>query len=628
MARLRPALPASGLLRHGLACACLSLLLAACGPSDRGATPKATPAASAPTSVGKTPSARPALKVPDAWESRLPELAPADVASAVSQGDAALARGQLEQGDADGPGALEWYLGALRVDPENARAEAGVRAALESLLERGRLAMRAGNLALARRIDGIASAVLPDHTDLVVYRERLADARRAEAEVAKADAAARAGRLLAPADASDGSDDSATAHLANAFAAVPDFQPAIASRDRWNRTLLAGAWARGQREDFNGATLALRESTRFAPGSVAQRVMALRIIEARQARTDALLAEGNHAVDRLLLDRADRVLAHVARLAAQPSGPDALRERIHLARHYAQFKPGQVFSERLRAGGVGPEMVIVPYGRFRMGAGDDEPDAQDSERPAHEVAFARGFAIGRSEVTVGEFARFVAATRFRSHATRVGHSVVYDEKGGVLSEHEGVDWRRDHVGRLASPALPVVHVTLDDARAYARWLSAQAGAHYRLPSEAEFEYVLRAGTATPYPWGVGAPHRVVGNLPGDGDLSRSMRRWGNAIPGYRDAFWGPSPVRNFAAERFGTFDMIGNVSEWTLDCWHDSYQRAPGDGSAWVNPGCPQRVVRGASWGSSLEQARSASRLPMDATTSNARLGFRVVRQL
>jgi formylglycine-generating enzyme required for sulfatase activity len=279
-------------------------------------------------------------------------------------------------------------------------------------------------------------------------------------------------------------------------------------------------------------------------------------------------------------------------------------------------------------GGVGPEMVVVPFGRFRMGAADADPDGQDVERPAHDVVFARGFAIGRAEVTVGEFGRFVAASGYRSHATRVGHSIVYDEKGGVLSEHEGVDWRRDHVGRIAAPGLPVVHVTFEDARAYAAWLSAQTQARYRLPSEAEFEYVLRAGTVTPYPWGSGPPQRVVGNLPGDGDLSRSMRRWGNAIPGYRDAFWGPSPVRNFAAEHFGTFDMVGNVSEWTLDCWHDSYQRAPADGSAWVNPGCPQRVVRGASWGSSLDQARSASRLPVDATTSTARLGFRVVREL
>ena len=74
--------------------------------------------------------------------------------------------------------------------------------------------------------------------------------------------------------------------------------------------------------------------------------------------------------------------------------------------------------------------------------------------------------------------------------------------------------------------------------------------------------------------------------------------------------------------------MIGNVAEWTLDCWHDSYQRAPLDGSAWVNPGCAQRVVRGASWGSSLDNARSSARQPMPTETTTARLGFRVVREI
>jgi formylglycine-generating enzyme required for sulfatase activity len=272
-------------------------------------------------------------------------------------------------------------------------------------------------------------------------------------------------------------------------------------------------------------------------------------------------------------------------------------------------------------------MVVVRYGKFRMGAAE-ESEHQNNELPQHEVAFQRGFALARNETTVAEFGRFVAATRYRGSATRAGHSTVYDEKGGTFAEHEGVDWRRDHVGRPAAPALPVVHVSFEDALAYARWLSKQTGRRYRLPSEAEFEYALRAGGDGLYPWGEGAPKRVVGNLAGDGDLSTVARHWGNAIAGYRDNFWGPAPVRNFAVEGFGSYDLIGNVSEWTQDCWHDSYQRAPTDGTAWVNPGCVQRTVRGASWASSLDQARSAARLPMDPAATSARLGFRVVREL
>lgn len=615
MARLRLALLGIG----------VALLACACGPAGRSAP--------SPTAHGATDRARVAqpagpvdanaLQVPATWQSRIPAIAPPAIADTLRQADAALARGQLEQGNGPGPGALELYLAVLAIAPADANAERGVRATLDSLLERGRLAMRAGDLAAAARIDGIAAAVRPAHPDLVVYRSFLSAARLAAAEVTRANAAGRRDRLLQ-------AEDSVASHLLLAERAFPGFRPVIAARGRWNRQLLARAWSAAVREDYHTADARLLESQALAPGDQSARVLGMRVVELRQARTDALLAEGNAAVDALQLDRADRARAHAARVAAQPARVQALRERIHLARHYGPFKPRQVFSERLGIGGVGPEMVVVGYGSFSMGVDPEvgDPEAQANEAPAHMVVFRRGFAIGRSEVTVGEFGRFVRATGYRSQATMSGHASVYDERGGVFSEHEGVDWRRDHVGRIASPSLPVIHVTMEDARAYTTWLSAQAHARYRLPSEAEFEYVLRAGTRARYPWGDEAPRRVVGNLPGDGDLSRLSRRWGNAITGYRDAFWGPAPVRSFPLERFGTYDMTGNVSEWTLDCWHDSYQRAPVDGTAWVNPGCPRRVVRGASWASALDQARSASRLPADANSSSARLGFRVVREL
>jgi formylglycine-generating enzyme required for sulfatase activity len=117
-------------------------------------------------------------------------------------------------------------------------------------------------------------------------------------------------------------------------------------------------------------------------------------------------------------------------------------------------------------------------------------------------------------------------------------------------------------------------------------------------------------------------------MTGARDRSPSGRRWGNGVPGYADGHWGPAPVASFAREAFGTHDLLGNVSEWVLDCWHDSYHRAPTDGRAWVNPGCRERVVRGASWASDLTQARSAFRLQVPAETTSARVGFRVARDL
>ncbi len=587
--------------------------------------PPPAPAQPAPPKVVESPkpaAAARVVRVAPEWQSRVPDIDPAQAAETLRQADDALGRGQLERGSGPGPGALELYLAVLAIEPENAKAQTGVQSALDALLERGRLAMREGRLENAERIDLIARQLLPEHPDLPAFQQYLANARAAERWVAKANAAAKAGKTTSP------EGDSAADYFRLAQKSFADFDPAVAGLNRWNGELLQRALQAARLEDFQAAERLLLESARLVPGGVDARVTGMRIVELRQERTDAALAKGNTAVDSMQLDRADVALARASRIAAQRGGVDALRERIHLARHYGPFKPGQVFAEKLTTGGSTPEMVVVPYGKFLMGSSDSDARHQDNELPPHEVTFKRGFAIARNEITVADFKRFVDATRYRSWATRAGHSVVYDEKGGVFSEHEGVDWRRDHVGRIASPALPVVHVSLKDAQAYARWLSERTGQHYRLPSEAEFEYVMRAGTTTRYPWGDSPPRRVVGNLPGDGDLSRSGRNWGIPIPGYRDAFWGPAPVRNFPVERFGTFDMIGNVSEWTLDCWHESYQRAPMDGTAWVNPGCTQRVARGASWGSSLDQARSASRQPMDAYSTTARLGFRVVREL
>jgi formylglycine-generating enzyme required for sulfatase activity len=189
-------------------------------------------------------------------------------------------------------------------------------------------------------------------------------------------------------------------------------------------------------------------------------------------------------------------------------------------------------------------------------------------------------------------------------------------------------WQDDYAGRRAADNLPVVNVSWNDAKAYADWLSQRTGKTYRLPSEAEFAYALRGGTTTRYWWGDGTPSGKVENLTGSNDRSPSGRRWNHAFRGYGDGYWGPAPVMRFAPNPFGLYDMGGNVSEWTADCWHDNYIHAPVDGSAWLNPGCSTRVLRGGSWGSSPDQARSAWRQGADASVRSGRVGFRVVREL
>ncbi len=304
-----------------------------------------------------------------------------------------------------------------------------------------------------------------------------------------------------------------------------------------------------------------------------------------------------------------------------------LRERIDLATHYGSFRPGQVFSDAMRDGGRGPQMVVVPHGGFQMGAGDAEPGASDSERPSHYVRFDRGFAMAITEVTVGDFERYVKATNARPRASRRGHSVVYDERSGNFIRRSGVDWRSDYDGARALGNAPVMHVSVRDAENYAAWLSEQTGRSYRLPSEAEFEYALRGGSSGRYPWGdAGIPPPGSGNFTGSKDVSPSGRHWHNAFVGYGDGWWGPAPVASFRANAFGLHDMGGNLSEWVADCWHASYRRAPSDGAAWFNPGCRARVIRGGNWANAPEQTRAAWRQSQDSDTTNARIGFRLVR--
>jgi len=609
-------------LRIVLSSVVLASALAACSDSPEPATPSAggqAPASAVAPSAG-LPAAAPTEAQP--WQLDLPPISAAETTSTLARGRQALASGQLERGASPGPGALELFLAVAHLDPANEAAKEGLRDTLAKLRDDGLLRIRDGDLRAAERIATICASVLPDDPGLPDYRKSLQQGHRADALVKQANAQAAKGRLLAPAH------PNAFELLQRARVLVPGYAPAQRSLTYWYRERLKAAWIAASAENFHAADIHLIEANRLQPGLPEARVMDLRIIELRQALTDALLVQGNAAVDKLALDQADRSLAHVAGIAAQSAGVDALRERIDLARHYGPFKPAQAFAETLAAGGSGPEMVVVPHGAYVMGSSEHEALRSAAESPVHIVRFARGFAIARNELTIADFRRFIAASGYRTLATREGRSTVYDEKGGLMSEHADVDWRRDDIGRVAAANLPVMHIAFEDAQAYAAWLSKQTGQHYRLPSEAEFEYVLRAGSLKKYPWGDAPPDRLVGNLTGDGDQSLSGRRWANAIPGYRDGFWGTAPVRSFVAEKFGTYDMIGNLSEWTLDCWHDSYQRAPDDGSAWINPGCAQRVVRGASWDSSLDQARSAFRLPMDANSTSARLGFRVVREL
>jgi formylglycine-generating enzyme required for sulfatase activity len=432
-----------------------------------------------------------------------------------------------------------------------------------------------------------------------------------------------AGQWLAPRGAS------AVAAYREALALVPGFGPAKAALASLEAKLVARAEDAKRRDDFGAAEEDLRRASRVGANPAAVQDARAALARQRAERAGRALEAAREAMDRLDLPGAAQRIAEARQADPQAPGLDEAVKRLAEVRRYGHFQPGQVFADAMSGGGDGPAMVVVPHGRFLMGAPDDEPGARDNERPQREVVFERGFALAVHEVSVEEFAAFIAATGYRTVAERRGRSTVYDERGGAMVELRGAHWRRSYLGRTAAaPRDPVLHVAYEDAQAYADWLSARTGQRYRLPSEAEFEYALRAGETGPWPWGRTVPARAPGNLTGEGDVSPQGRRWGRAIRGWSDGHWGPAPVGSYPSEGFGSRDLIGNVSEWVEDCWHDSYRRAPMDGRAWVNRGCTERVVRGGSWASTQEQARSAFRLQVPATLTSARIGFRVARDL
>jgi formylglycine-generating enzyme required for sulfatase activity len=271
-----------------------------------------------------------------------------------------------------------------------------------------------------------------------------------------------------------------------------------------------------------------------------------------------------------------------------------VRPHVLTAADELSLKPGDLFKE---CAADCPEMVVVPAGSFTMGSPDTEPGhvtertmfpmMSRSEEPQHTVAFARPFAVSKFELT---FADWDACVAYGDCDPHVGDS----------------GWGR---GRQ-----PVINVTWFDAQRYVAWLSAMTGRRYRLLSEAEFEYAARAETTTAYSSGADI-------LAGAADCNGCGSQWDNKKP---------APAGSFAPNRFGLYDMAGNVWQWVEDCDHDTYASAPADGSAWLNACVDdnRRIDRGGSWTSPPIYLRSADRDKRGPDDRFNDVGFRVARTL
>jgi formylglycine-generating enzyme required for sulfatase activity len=219
--------------------------------------------------------------------------------------------------------------------------------------------------------------------------------------------------------------------------------------------------------------------------------------------------------------------------------------------------------------------IEIPPGEFFMGENKEDKFANDTERPCHRVEI-RGFRLASFPVTVGEFRAF-----------RPQHESEIPD-----------DW-------------PVTMVSWEEAIAFCEW----QGSHVRLPSEAEWEYAARAGTATAYSWGE--------------TISPSDANYLYAEDGRKTGCGHRTPRGEFPANAFGLCDMSGNVCEWVKDCWHSTYCGAPRDGSAWTDDGSPtHRVLRGGAWDYLPRLLRVSWRDHLPQTSRRDNVGFRLATSL
>ena len=259
-----------------------------------------------------------------------------------------------------------------------------------------------------------------------------------------------------------------------------------------------------------------------------------------------------------------------------------------------------------------PEMTVLPAGRFKQGSAQGPA----MEQPLHWVVIGRSIAMSTSPVTLQEFEQFVTST-----GRDLQGCDTYD---GEWKHRPADSW--EHPGFAQTAAHPVTCISWSDATAYASWLSAKTGHRYRLPSASEWEYAARAGADTSQPWGSDGQSACADANVADASAERRYPGW-TVFP-CDDGYVYTSPVGTFKANPFGLNDMLGNVLQWTEDCWHESYAAAPVDGSAWIDGDCSLHELRGGSWFSNPSAVRAdyRDRFAADYRTSSA--GIRLVREV
>jgi len=274
--------------------------------------------------------------------------------------------------------------------------------------------------------------------------------------------------------------------------------------------------------------------------------------------------------------------------------------------------------------------VAIPAGEFMMGTADDKRvlnprsgKLNTNESPQHRVAFSRPFAISKYEITLGQFKQFVLDSGYEP----AGGCIQMNMQSMKLNEDSNTIWRNP--GFVQADDEPVVCVSYQHASAYADWLSRKTGARYHVPTEAQWEYVTRAGSQARFFWS-DDPNDACDFANVKTPAEQSTRNTGMTADDKvtcDDGFNGIAAVGHYRPNAFGVHDMLGNVWEWVIDCNHHDYAGAPVDGSAWLDdPQCRFRIIRGGSYSNPVTRSGSAIRAGRPQNGMAPNLGFRVAR--
>jgi formylglycine-generating enzyme required for sulfatase activity len=287
----------------------------------------------------------------------------------------------------------------------------------------------------------------------------------------------------------------------------------------------------------------------------------------------------------------------------EPAAVASIDESVPTAPARSELVPNTV--EAFRDCDLCPAMVKIPPAQFTMGSPPTEEGHQPNEGPQRLVTFTKPFAIGQFEITIGDWEACA-------------------KEGGCKVQIEDEGWGREN--------RPAINVSWEDITGqYLPWLSKKTGHTYRLPTEAEWEYAARAARNTDSlapMFSFGDDTKELCAYGNGADSTAKEQNGGRAGADCRDGFATTAPAGSFKPNQFGLFDVHGNVWEWVQDCWNESYEKAPADGSAWTSGDCSSRIVRGGSWNSDVPKLRSAARGWNQPSGRNRSIGFRVVREL